>query len=137
VFGGFDPKGWRDEKTKKPERAERGRTMGNEKKEPRLSELDFWLRYIDTCRNINPETKEPYAGVHSVYGGGNEGFATYYGVTTKEAVASVTKLVNEGKLAKIPMKGGVMLYRPESAPKGAICGDSKVKAKGTLAKMGL
>ena len=74
----------------------------------KLSEYEFILRAIKKLR------KPPYKGIHSVYSGFNQAFREYF---QKDPVEATTRLAQEGKIIIRPVKGGVMLYRPEDAPK--------------------
>lgn len=69
-----------------------------------------------------------YKGIHAVYSGFNEAFRKYYdGINPIEIT---NQLATEKKITIIPVKGGVMLYLPEDAPKSS-------KADQALKKMGL
>jgi hypothetical protein len=69
-----------------------------------------------------------YKGIHSVYSGFNEAFRKYYdGINPIE---KTNQLATEKKITIIPVRGGVMLYLPEDAPK-------RSKADQALKKMGL
>jgi len=69
-----------------------------------------------------------YKGIHSVYSGFDEAFRKYYdGISPIEIT---NKLATEKKITIIPVRGGVMLYLPEDAPKSS-------RADQALKKMGL
>lgn len=91
--------------------------------EERLSHLDFITKAIMSLR------KEGYKGIHTVYSGFNEAFKNYY--AGEDPIKVTNELSKEGKIVIRPVKGGVMLYLPEEAPK------SGVTAQDTLKKMGL
>jgi hypothetical protein len=71
---------------------------------------------------------EPYKGIHSVYSGFNEAFKKYF--NGQDPVQFTSGLAAEGKIAIRPVKGGVVLYLPEDAPKTS-------RADEALKKMGL
>jgi hypothetical protein len=71
---------------------------------------------------------EPYKGIHSVYSGFNEAFKKYF--AGDDPVRFTNGLAEEGKIAIRPVKGGVVLYLPEDAPKTS-------RADEALKKMGL
>jgi len=75
--------------------------------EKKLSEYEFVVKAIKKLR------KPPYKGIHTVYSGFNQAFKEYF---NKNPVEVTTKLVNEGKIAMRPVRGGVTLYLPEDAP---------------------
>lgn len=81
--------------------------------EKKISEYEFVVKAIKKLR------KPPYKGIHSVYSGFNQAFKEYFGTNP---VATTQKLAEEGKITIRPVKGGVMLYLPEDAPRA---GDSK------------
>lgn len=70
----------------------------------------------------------PYMGIHSVYSGFNEAFKKYF--SGDDPVRFTNRLAEEGKIAIRPVKGGVVLYLPEDAPKTS-------RADEALKKMGL
>ena len=76
--------------------------------EKKLTEEEFVIQAIKKLR------KDPYRGIHSVYGGFNEAFRKYFGTNPVEAT---TRLAAGGKIEPRPLKGGVMLYLPGEAPK--------------------
>lgn len=82
--------------------------MGEEKM-VRLTEEEFVLRGIRRLR------KPPYLGIHTVYSGFNQAFKEYFG---KNPVEVTQKMAEEGKVVIRPVRGGVMLYLPDEAPKG-------------------
>ncbi len=81
--------------------------MGKEGK-PKLSEEEFIERAIKKLR------KPPYKGIHSVYSGFNRAYKEYFGANPVEMTQ---KLAKEGKIVARPVKGGVMIYLPQDAPK--------------------
>ncbi len=78
-----------------------------EENAPQINEEEFVLRAIMRLR------KPPYRGIHSVYSGFNQAFKEHYG---KSSVELTQKMANEGKIAILPVRGGVMLYLPGEAP---------------------
>ena len=80
-----------------------------ESEERKISEYDFFVRAIKKLR------KPPYKGIHSVYSGFNRAFRDYF---DKDPVEATNRLVEEGRIATRPVKGGVILYLPEDAPAG-------------------
>ncbi|MDH7512267.1 MAG: hypothetical protein QHH14_04890 [Clostridiales bacterium] len=88
----------------------------------KLSEEEFVKQAILTLRT------EPYRGIHSVYSGFNEAFKKYF--EGKDPVQTTTRMAEEGKISIRPVKGGVILYLPEEAPK-------TTRADEALRKMGL
>jgi hypothetical protein len=81
--------------------------MGKEGK-PKLSEEEFIVRAIKKLR------KPPYKGIHSVYSGFNRAYKEYFGANPVEMTQ---KLAVEGKIVTRPVRGGVMIYLPQDAPK--------------------
>jgi hypothetical protein len=75
----------------------------------RLTEYEFVVRSIKRLR------KPPYRGIHTVFTGFNQAFKDYF---NKNPVEATQKLAQEGKIVIRPVKGGVMLYLPEDAPRG-------------------
>jgi len=73
----------------------------------KISEYEFIVRAIKKLR------KPPYKGIHSVFSGFNQAFREYF---DKDPVKTTTRLVQEGKIAIRPIRGGVILYLPEDAP---------------------
>ena|SRR3989304_10585928 len=73
-----------------------------------VSEEEFILRAIKRLR------KPPYRGIHSVYSGFNQAFKEHFG---KNPVEVTIKLAGEGKIVTRPVRGGVMIYLPDDAPK--------------------
>lgn len=73
----------------------------------KLTEYEFVARAIKGLR------KPPYKGIHSVYSGFNQAFREYF---NKDPVEATRKLIEEGKIATRPIKGGAILYLPEDAP---------------------
>jgi hypothetical protein len=76
--------------------------------ETKISEDEFVFRAIKRLR------KPPYQGIHSVYSGFNQAFKEHFG---KNPVEVTKKMAEEGKIVTRPVRGGVMLYLPEEAPK--------------------
>lgn len=74
----------------------------------KLSEEQFVLEAIPALRDTGRSQ-----GIHSVYSGFNQAFKQYFG---KEARPVTDRMVEEGKLAIRPVKGGVMMYLPSEAP---------------------
>jgi hypothetical protein len=75
----------------------------------KISEEEFVFRAIRRLR------KPPYNGIHSVYSGFNQAFKEHF---EKNPVEVTKKMAEEGKIVTRPVRGGVMLYLPEEAPKG-------------------
>jgi hypothetical protein len=75
---------------------------------PKISEEEFVLRAIKRLR------KPPYRGIHSVYSGFNQAFKEHFG---KNPVDVTKRMAEEGKIVTRPVRGGVMLYVPDDAPK--------------------
>jgi len=73
-----------------------------------ISEEEFVKRAIQRLR------KPPYKGIHSVYSGFNQAFKEHFG---KNPVEATQRMNEEGKIVTRPVRGGVMLYLPEDAPK--------------------
>ena len=71
---------------------------------------------------------EPYKGIHSVYSGFNEAFKKYF--DGQDPVQVTNQLAEAGKISIRPVKGGVVLYLSEDAPK-------TTRADEALKKMGL
>lgn len=71
---------------------------------------------------------DPYKGIHSVYSGFNEAFKKYF--EGEDPVKITNTLAADGKLFIRPVRGGVILYLPEDAPK-------TTRADEALKKMGL
>ena len=88
----------------------------------KLSYEEFIKKAIVSLR------KEGYKGIHTVYSGFNNAFKKYY--DGANPIEATTSLAEEGKIVIRPVKGGVMLYLPEEAPKPDAGGDA-------LKKMGL
>jgi len=101
--------GWTRMKEEEEENHSEGISMAKEGKS-RLSEEEFVVRAIKKLR------KPPYKGIHSVYSGFNQAFKEYFGTNPVEMTQ---RLAEEGKIVTRPVKGGVMLYLPQDAPKAA------------------
>jgi hypothetical protein len=80
----------------------------NEGISSQVSEEEFVRRAIKRLR------KPPYKGIHSVYSGFNQAFKDHFG---KNPVEVTQKLAAEGKIVTRPVRGGVMIYLPDEAPK--------------------
>lgn len=80
----------------------------NEGISTQIGEEEFVLRAIRRLR------KPPYRGIHSVYSGFNQAFKEHFG---KNPVEVTKKMAEEGKIITRPVRGGVMLYLPDDAPK--------------------
>jgi hypothetical protein len=91
----------------------------------RLTPEQFILQAIVRLRS--PGSK--FKGIHSVYSGFNEAFRTYF--PGEDPVTWTKKLEMEGKIVTRPVRGGVMLYRPEDAP------PPRTRGSDALKKMGL
>jgi hypothetical protein len=76
-----------------------------------ISEEEFVIEGIKKLR------REPYKGIHSVFSGFNDAFRKHF---DKDPIAFTSKMVSEGKIEIIPLKGGkgVMLYLPGEGPRG-------------------
>ena len=90
----------------------------------KMSEEDFTIRAIESLR------KGGYRGIHTVYSGFNGAFRSYYGEGA-DPVGATTKLAKAGKVITRPVRGGVMLYKPDEAP------IAEVPGQAALAKMGV
>ena len=88
----------------------------------KLSYEEFVRQAILKLRN------EPYKGIHSVYSGFNEAFKKYF--DGQDPVQVTNQLAEAGKISIRPVKGGVVLYLSEDAPK-------TTRADEALKKMGL
>ena len=80
----------------------------------RISELEFTLKMIEKMRN--PKKSK---GIHTVYTkldgiNFNQYFEAYFGYPSKDVT---NKLAKEGKIGLVPVKGGVMIYKPADIPK--------------------
>jgi hypothetical protein len=80
----------------------------DERNSTQLSEEEFVRRAIKRLR------KPPYKGIHSVYSRFNQAFKEHFG---KNPVEATQKLAGEGKIVIRPVRGGVMIYLPDEAPK--------------------
>jgi hypothetical protein len=74
----------------------------------KLTHEQFFTRAIKNCR------RDGYKGIHTVYSGVNQAFREYFGKDA-DPVAAVNKLMQEGKLAGNPAKGGFTIYLLEDA----------------------
>ena len=80
----------------------------SEESKGKIGEEEFVLRAIKRLR------KPPYLGIHTVYSGFNQAFKEHFG---KNPVEVTKKMAEEGKVVIRPVRGGVMLYLPEEAPR--------------------
>jgi hypothetical protein len=71
-----------------------------------------------------------YRGIHSVYSGFNEAFKQYF--PGDDPVATTTGLAKEGKIALLPVKGGVMIYLPGDAPGKLNRGEEALRKMGLV-----
>ncbi len=69
-----------------------------------------------------------FKGIHSVYSGFNEAFKAYF--AGADPVQTTSQLAREGKIVLRPVKGGVIIYLPEDAPRFT-------RGEQALQKMGL
>ena len=69
-----------------------------------------------------------FKGIHSVYSGFNEAFKAYFGGA--DPVQATNELAQAGKISLRPVRGGVILYLPEDAPRFT-------RGEQALQKMGL
>ncbi|MCD6309614.1 MAG: hypothetical protein J7M18_02805, partial [Candidatus Eremiobacteraeota bacterium] len=83
---------------------------------------EFVIRAIETLREGN------YKGIHTVYSGFNEAFRKYF--PNLDLVKTIDQLVNDGKIARRPGKGGVVLYKADEAPSVWNKGDDALKKMG-------
>ena len=76
-----------------------------------MTEEEFVIEGIKKLR------RDPYRGINSVFSGFNEAFRRHF---SKDPIDLTTKLVSEGKVEVLPMRGGkgVMLYLPGDGPRG-------------------
>jgi len=88
----------------------------------KLSHEEFIKKAIVSLR------KEGYKGIHTVYSGFNTAFKKYF--DGEDPIKATNQLAEEGKIVIRPVKGGVMLYLPEEAPKTANAGDEALKKMG-------
>lgn len=90
----------------------------------KLSEEQFVLLAIEKLR------KGGYRGIHTVYSGFNQAFRNHFG-DGADPVGATNRLAKAGKIVTRPVRGGVMIYKPDEAP--------VAKDKGTeaLATMGI
>lgn len=82
--------------------------MMSEEISGKIGEEEFVLRAIKRLR------KPPYKGIHSVYSGFNQAFKEHFG---KNPVEVTIRMGAEGKIVTRPVRGGVMMYLPDEAPK--------------------
>jgi len=80
----------------------------NEEASSQITEEEFIRRAIKRLR------KPPYKGIHSVFSGFNQAFKEHFG---KNPVEVTQRLSAEGKIVTRPVRGGVMIYLPDEAPK--------------------
>ncbi len=72
--------------------------------------------------------KDNYKGIHTVYSGFNNAFKKYY--DGDNPIDATNNLAKDGKIVIRPVKGGVMLYLPEDAPRTQDAGDDALKKMG-------
>ncbi len=89
----------------------------------KLTEEQFVFKAIETLR------KGGYRGIHSVYSGFNAGFRKYFG-DGADPVGVTTALAKAGKIVTRPVRGGVMIYKPEDAPAAKDAGSEALVAMG-------
>jgi len=65
--------------------------------------------------------KDNYKGIHTVYSGFNQAFKKYF--ANADPIKVTTELAAHGKIVVRPVRGGVMLYLPEEAPRTPNKGD--------------
>jgi len=75
--------------------------------EIKLTKEEFVLQAI---RNLR---KPPYKGIHVKISGFNQAFREAYG---EESRATVDSMAEEGKIGKVMVKKGPMIYLPGDAP---------------------
>jgi len=75
--------------------------------EQKIAKEAFVLQAI---RNLR---KPPYKGIHTVYSNFNSDFRRYYG---EDSRSTVDRMVEEGKIGRRFVKGGVMIYLPDDMP---------------------
>ena len=90
--------------------------------EQRLTKEQFVVEAILKLRD--PSRSQ---GIHSVYSGFNQAFKQYFG---EDARPTTEKMAAEGKIVVRPVRGGVMLYLPEDAPKMESAGERALKQMG-------
>ncbi len=73
--------------------------------EEKIPREEFVIRAIKKLR------RPPYRGIHAVYSGFNQAFREYF---VADPVAMTNKMAEEGKIRIRPVKGGVILYLPDS-----------------------
>ena len=84
--------------------------------------MDKKLNYEEFVKKaITSLRLDGYKGIHSVHSGFNRVFREYF---MEDPIETTKKLEADGKIVIQPVKGGVMLYLPEEAPrKRAASGD--------------
>jgi hypothetical protein len=95
-------------KSAKEERFKKEVKKMSEESSTKIGEEEFVLRAIKRLR------KPPYRGIHSVYSGFNQAFKEHF---AKNPVDVTKRMAEEGKIITRPVRGGVMLYAPDDAPK--------------------
>lgn len=65
--------------------------------------------------------KDNYKGIHTVYSGFNQAFKKHFG--EDDPIKVTNELAAQGKIVVRPVRGGVMLYIPEEAPRTPNKGD--------------
>lgn len=81
----------------------------------KLNHEDFIKRAIPALR------KDSYKGIHTVYSGFNQAFKKYF--DNEDPIKVTNDLAAKGKIVVRPVRGGVMLYLPEEAPRTQAKGD--------------
>jgi hypothetical protein len=81
-----------------------------------LSPEQFTMKAIERLR------KPPFKGIHSVYSGFNAAFREYYPLL--DPVDFTNQLAKDGRVVVRPVRGGVILYKPEDAPEGLVTSDT-------------
>ncbi|HMK42943.1 MAG TPA: hypothetical protein VK445_02275 [Dissulfurispiraceae bacterium] len=76
---------------------------------PKLSFEDFIKAAIVKLR------KDNYKGIHTVYSGFNQAFKKYF--EGADPIKVTNELAAQGKIVVRPVRGGVMLYLTEEAPR--------------------
>ncbi len=85
----------------------------------KLSREEFIRKAIPALR------KDNYKGIHTVYSGFNQAFKKYF--DNDDPVKATNELAAQGKIVVRPVRGGVMLYVPEEAPRAQPKGDEALE----------
>jgi uncharacterized alkaline shock family protein YloU len=105
-----------------PEDAPKVPNKGDEALAAIVGENDQQLSYEEFIkRAIVKLRKDNYKGIHTVYSGFNQAFKKYFDNT--DPIKVTNELAAQGKIVVRPVRGGVMLYLPEDAPKVPNKGD--------------